>query len=175
MLVWSRLLVGLLLLVFGRRLYWLFVAAVGFLYGIELAPRFFPEQSQTMIILIALGLALVCALLAVVATKIALGLTGFVAAGGVAALVLQHLAIENGVVVLAVYLIAGLIGAVLCLLLFDAALVVLSSLAGSCLVVLSAERLLEIPSNIATVLIILLAALGIVIQARPWRRGQPTR
>ena len=34
MLVLGRILVGVLLLVLGRLLYWLFVAAVGFLYGL---------------------------------------------------------------------------------------------------------------------------------------------
>jgi hypothetical protein len=42
LLVLGRILVGVLLLVLGRRLYWLFVAAVGFLYGLELAPRSCP-------------------------------------------------------------------------------------------------------------------------------------
>lgn len=174
MLVVGRILVGFLLLVLGRRLYWLFVAAVGFLYGLELAPRFLPGQSQTMIVIIALGLALLGALLAVVATKVALGVAGFVTAGGIAAVVLQHLAIDSGVIVLGIYLIAGLIGAVLFLLLFDAALIVLSSLAGAYLIVLGAEQLRLISSAPETVLVIVLAVVGIVVQARPWRSRKPS-
>lgn len=174
MLVLGRILVGVLLLVLGRRLYWLFVAAVGFLYGLELAPRLLPGQSQAMIVIIALGLALLGALLAVVATKVALGLTGFVAAGGIAAVVLQHLTIESGLIVLGIYLIAGIIGAVLFLLLFNAALIVLSSLAGAYLVVLGAEQLRLISPAPETALVIVLAAVGIVIQARPWRSRKPS-
>jgi hypothetical protein len=173
MLVLGRILVGFLLLVLGRRLYWLFVAAVGFLYGLELAPRLLPGQSQAMIVIIALGLALLGALLAVVATKVALGLTGFVAAGGIAAVVLQHLTIESGVVVLGIYFIAGIIGAVLFLLLFNAALIVLSSLAGAYLVVLGAEELRLISPAPETALVIVLAVVGIVIQARPSRPRKP--
>jgi len=173
MLVLGRILVGFLLLVLGRRLYWLFVAAVGFLYGLELAPRLLPGQSQAVIVIIALGLALLGALLAVVATKVALGLTGFVAAGGIAAVVLQHLTIESGVVVLGIYFIAGIIGAVLFLLLFNAALIVLSSLAGAYLVVLGAEELRLISPAPETALVIVLAVVGIVIQARPWRPRRP--
>ena len=173
MLVLGRILVGFLLLVLGRRLYWLFVAAVGFLYGLELAPRLLPGQSQAVIVIIALGLALLGALLAVVATKVALGLTGFVAAGGIAAVVLQHLTIESGVVVLGIYFIAGIIGAVLFLLLFNAALIVLSSLAGAYLVVLGAEELRLISPAPETALVIVLAVVGIVIQARPWRTRKP--
>jgi len=173
MLVLGRILVGFLLLVLGRRLYWLFVAAVGFLYGLELAPRLLPGQSQAVIVIIALGLALLGALLAVVATKVALGLTGFVAAGGIAAVVLQHLTIESGVVALGIYFIAGIIGAVLFLLLFNAALIVLSSLAGAYLVVLGAEELRLISPAPETALVIVLAVVGIVIQARPWRTRKP--
>ena len=173
MLVLGRILVGFLLLVLGRRLYWLFVAAVGFLYGLELAPRLLPGQSQAVIVIIALGLALLGALLAVVATKVALGLTGFVAAGGIAAVVLPHLTIESGVVVLGIYFIAGIIGAVLFLLLFNAALIVLSSLAGAYLVVLGAEELRLISPAPETALVIVLAVVGIVIQARPWRTRKP--
>jgi hypothetical protein len=149
------------------------VAAVGFLYGLELAPRLLPGQSQAVIVIIALGLALLGALLAVVATKVALGLTGFVAAGGIAAVVLQHLTIESGVVVLGIYFIAGIIGAVLFLLLFNAALIVLSSLAGAYLVVLGAEELRLISPAPETALVIVLAVVGIVIQARPWRTRKP--
>ncbi len=173
LLMMSRILVGLLLLVLGRRLYWLFVAAIGFLYGLELAPRLLPQQSGAMLVIIALVLAVVGALLAGLATKVALGAIGFVAAGGIAALALQHLSIDSGLVVLGVYLIAGLIGAVLFLLLFNAALIVLSSLAGAYLIVLSAEQLRLMSPTFGTALFIVLAVAGIVVQARPWRSRRP--
>jgi len=162
----SRLLVGLLLLVFGRRLYWLFVAGVGFLAGLELAPRLLPDHSETMIVIVALAVALVGALVAVVATRVAIGIVGFVAGGGVTALLLQNLAIDDGVVVLSAYLIAGIVGAVLLLVLFDWALILLSSLAGASLIVVSVERLLEVPPLIGFVLILVLAAIGALIQSR---------
>jgi hypothetical protein len=169
MLLISRLLVGLLLLVLGRRLYWLFVAGMGFLYGLELAPRLLPEQSETMIVIVALVLALVGALVAVVATKVVLGMIGFVAGGGVAVLLLGNLGIDR-VIALAVYLIAGVIGAVLLLVLFDWTLIVLSSLAGASLIAMSVERLLQMPLIAGTVPILVLAALGVLIQAGLWRR-----
>ncbi len=96
------------------------------------------------------------------------------AAGGIAAVVLQHLAIESGVIVLGIYFIAGIIGAVLFLLLFNAALIVLSSLAGAYLVVLGAEQLRLISPAPETALVIVLAVVGIVVQARPWRSRKPS-
>src|SRR6266446_1724973 len=70
------LLVGLVLLVYGRRLYWLFVAGIGFLTGLALAPRLLVGQPEWMILLVALILALIGALLAVVAQKFVVGLVG---------------------------------------------------------------------------------------------------
>ncbi len=166
----------LLLLILGRRLYWLFVAGIGFLYGLELAPRLLPEQSETVIVIVALVLALAGALIAVVATKVVLGMIGFAAGGGIAVLLLENMGIDGGVVALAVFLIAGLIGAVLLLVLFDWTLIVLSSLAGATLIVMSVERLLHVPPPISgTVLVLVLAALGVLFQAGLWwrRRSSP--
>jgi len=170
MLLIGRVLVGLLLLVLERRLYWLFVAGVGFLYGLKLAPLMMPEQSETVIVIVALVLALVGALVPVVATKGVLGIIGFAAGGGIAVLLLGNLGIDGGVIALAVFLIAGLIGAVLLLVLFDWTLIVLSSLAGASLIVMGVERLLQIPPVGGTALVVVLAAVGALIQAGLWRR-----
>jgi hypothetical protein len=170
MLLIGRVLVGVLLLVLGRRLYWLFVAGLGFLYGLKLAPLLLPEQSETMVIIVALILALAGALIAVVATKIALAIIGFVAGGGLAVLLLDHLGIDSGVITLGAFLIAGLIGAVLLIVLFDWTLIVLSSVAGATLIVMSMERFVDTPPVAGTVLILALAAVGAVIQAGLWRR-----
>jgi hypothetical protein len=175
MLVLSRILVGVLLLVLGRRLYWLFVAVIGFVYGLELAPRLLPHQSETVILLIALGLAVVGAVVAVVGTKIVLGMIGFAAGGGIAVLLLQNVTIDSDLIATGIYLVAGVIGAVLFLLLFDTALIVLSSLAGAGLIVAGAERLLGISPSAGTMLIIVLTAVGIAIQAHLLRRRRPIR
>jgi hypothetical protein len=175
MLVISRLVVGLLLLVLGRRLYWLFVAGIGFLTGLQLGPRLLPDQSDLVIVVVACVLALVGALVAVVATKIALGIIGFVAGGGVAILLLGNLGMDGGTLALAIYVVAGIAGAILLLVLFDWALIVLSSLAGSSLLVMSLTELLALPPPVGGLLIIVLAVLGIVIQASLAPRTRPDR
>ena len=62
MLLISRLVVGLLLLVLGRRLYWLFVAAIGFVTGpvvaaavLLLHPGGLPYQARTLLAILALA------------------------------------------------------------------------------------------------------------------------
>ena len=131
-------------------------------------------QSETVIVLVALGLALAGALMAVVATKVVLGMIGFVAGGGIAVLLLGNLGIDSGVVVLGASLIAGLIGAVLLLVLFDWTIIALSSLTGASLIMMSVDRLLEIPPIAGTVLVLVLAAAGVLIQAGLWRRKRPS-
>ena len=175
MLLIGRILVGLLLLVLGRRLYWLFVAGIGFLYGLELGPRLMPDQPETVIAIVALGLALAGALVAIIATKVVLGMTGFVSGGGIAVLLLANLGLDSGVVALGVYLVAGLIGAVLLLVVFDWTLIVLSSLAGASLIVMSVGGLLEIPPIAGTVLVLVLAAVGAFIQAGLRQPRRPAR
>lgn len=175
MLLTGRALVGLLLLVLGRRLYWLVVAGIGFLYGLELAPRLLPGRSETVIVIVALALALVGALVAVAATKAVLGLIGFAAGGGIAVLLLGNLSIDSGAVALGVFVIGGLLGAVLLLVLFDWTLIALSSLAGGSLIVTSAQRLVEIPPIAATTLVLVLAVVGALIQTRLWPARRSSR
>ena len=175
MLLISRLVVGLLLLVLGRRLYWLFVAGIGFVTGLQLGPRLLPDQSELMIVVVALLFALVGALVAVVATKVALGIIGFVAGGGVAILLLGNLGMDGGTLALIIYIVAGIAGAVLLLVLFDWALIVLSSLAGSSLLVMSLTEMLALPSTVGGILIIVLAVIGIAIQANLAPRARASR
>src|SRR5215468_8572452 len=172
MILLGRVVVGLMLLLFGRRLYWLFVAGVGFLTGLEVAPRFFPPGSDVWVLVVAVALAIVGALVAVVATKVAIAVVGFVAGGQVATLLLRGLASQD-TVMLAAYLVAGIIGAVLFLTLFDWALILLSALAGAGLLAVSLETPLGLPPSASPVVIIVLAVIGVLVQARIVRPRGP--
>src|ERR1041385_6355086 len=70
-------LVGLALLLFGRRLFWLFVAALGFAIGLQLAPYLSQNPPLWLSLLLSLGLGLLGALLAVVLQKLAIAIAGF--------------------------------------------------------------------------------------------------
>src|SRR5439155_24821137 len=67
---------GVLLLVAGRRLYWLFVGAVGFLIGMRIAERFFPQEGSWQYLLIVVLAGLAGVLLAMVIQRIAVLLAG---------------------------------------------------------------------------------------------------
>ena len=73
--------IGLAVLLFGRHLFWLFVAVAGFVLGVMIAPQLLPGQPDWLILLVALVLGLVGLLLAVVVQQIAIALAGFIFGG----------------------------------------------------------------------------------------------
>ena len=77
-------LIGIVILFFGRKLFWLCVAAVGFLAGIELAPHLVTEPSPLLQLGVALVLGLLGTLLALLLQKIAIAVVGFLAGGKLA-------------------------------------------------------------------------------------------
>jgi hypothetical protein len=170
--------VGVILLLFGRRLYWLFVAGIGFLTGLALAPDLFPGQPEWLILLAALVAAIVGAVIAIVAQKLTIGLIGFVAGGGIGLLLLRKLGIVGEGTGWVAYLIAGVVGLVLILVLFDWALILLSSLAGANLIATGVSTRVHMPQGTWFLLLIALVLIGVVVQAglsREWRRARRGR
>jgi hypothetical protein len=163
--------VGLVLLVCGHRLYWLFVAGIGFLTGLALAPDLLPGRPEWLILLAALVAAIVGAVVAIVAQRLTIGLIGFVAGGGIGLLLLRALGFGGDAPGWIAYLIAGVIGLVLMLALFEWALILLSSLAGANLIVAGVIARFPLPQAIALVLLIGLVLIGVVVQAQ--RPGEP--
>ncbi|HEV2054529.1 MAG TPA: hypothetical protein VGV06_05055 [Methylomirabilota bacterium] len=155
----AGILVGLVLLGYGRRLYWAFVAGVGFLTGLALGSRLLPGQPEWMILTVALVLAL--------------------AGGGIGLLLLRQQGITGDVPAWVVYLVAGIVGLVLVRTLFEWALIVLSSLAGAGLIGAGVEGRIVLSQGLACLLVIAVALIGIAVQAglrgQPPRRGAPGR
>ena len=52
-------LAGIAVLVFGRKLFWLFVGCMGFLAGIDIATRFFSGQPDWMVLVIAIAAGII--------------------------------------------------------------------------------------------------------------------
>ena len=77
-------LVGIALLVFGRRLFWLFVAALGFAIGLQLAPYLSHNPPLWLSLLLSLSLGLIGALVAFLLQKLAIGIAGFLVGGRLA-------------------------------------------------------------------------------------------
>ena len=130
----KHIVVGIVLLAFGRRLFWLFIGAVGFVTGFETARQYLALQPDWIIWGVGLLCGLLGILLAVFLQRLAVGLGGF-AAGGFIAQYLGALLGLGTTLMLGIYLAGGIIGAVLLYVAFDWALVFLSSIAGALLIV----------------------------------------
>ncbi len=156
------LLVGIALLLFGRRLFWLFVGAVGFIVGMQWGSTVLGKQPEMVALLFAVAVGIVCALLALAIQRIAVA----IAAGFVGGMFAIQLATAAGFVGqtnhLIAFLIGALIAALLISLLFDWALIVLSSLAGGSLV---AQMVLS-GRSLEMIAALVLCIVGIVFQAR---------
>ena len=160
-------LIGAVILFFGRKLFWLCVAAIGFAAGVELAPHLVHEPSALLSLTIAILLGIIGALLAVFLQKIAIGVLGFLAggklAGAIAAAFFVHYAQHSTII----FVIGGIIGAVLLLVLFDWALIVVSSLIGAHLIVY--QSAIVLPQSGSIIVFIGLAVLGVLVQVASLR------
>src|SRR5512147_1159889 len=74
-----RIVAGALLRLLGRRLFWLFVGLMGFAAGLMLANQLLPEMPEWVRLLVAIGIGLLGALLAVFLQRLAIGVAGFLA------------------------------------------------------------------------------------------------
>jgi hypothetical protein len=159
-------LIGLVILFFGRKLFWLCVAAVGFAAGVELAPLIVREPTTLTALSFALVLGFLGALLAMFLQKIAIAVVGFVAGGklanAIAATFFLHYAQHTGVI----FLIGGIVGALLLLSLFDLALIFISSIIGAYLI----EGVVPLPPTGLAFLFVFLVILGVLVQAVSFRR-----
>jgi hypothetical protein len=162
-------LVGVVILLFGRRLFWLCVAAVGFAAGVEIAPHLVHEPSQLLALSLALILGFIGALLALFLQKIAIAVVGFLS-GGKLALALAAAFLGNASQYYwLTFIIGGIVGALLLLMLFDWALIFISSIVGAYLI----ESVVKLPPTGITILFLVLVVIGVVVQAAMLRRTRP--
>jgi len=159
-------LLGVALLFLGRKLFWLFVAVVGFVVGTSLASQFLQGQSETFILIIGLLGGVIGALLAIFMQRLAVAAAGFVAGGYLMVTVLGWLGMGSQGVTWLPFLIGGAIGALLVAVMFDWALIFLSSLVGAELVVNG----LGARPSISLLLLVVLLVVGMVVQSRLWRK-----
>jgi hypothetical protein len=158
--------VGVALLLFGRRLFWLFVAALGFAAGFYLTSTAMQHPPPWLALGAGLLLGVVGAVLAIVLQKFAIAIAGFLAGGRLALSLATAFVANPASHDWITFVIGGLIGAILLLALFDWALIILSSIEGARLVV----GAMHLPESGATVALIALTAVGIVIQWLTSRR-----
>ena len=173
----TRILLGVLLLAFGRRLFWLFVGAVGFVGAIQFANKFLQGQPDETVVIFALIVGFVGAIMAITLRKIALGAAGFLVGGYLLMSLLaatgqeHHVALAVGrggaeVAPWLAFLVGGLVGAVLMNALFVWTLIVLSSMSGAALICES----LRLGSQAGSIIFTILVFVGVLAQSGLMRR-----
>jgi len=158
----GAILVGVLLLFLGRKLFWLFVGAVGFVAGVEIAATVFPHQHDWALI-VGLILGLIGAVIAIFVQKIALGIAGFLAGGYFVMTALHSWEMQAPPAAPWIsFLIGGLIGALLMYVVFNWALIILSSISGAHLIL----QPFSLAHTTASAALLVLALVGIMVQGK---------
>lgn len=167
----AALLLGALLLFAGRRLFWFAVGAAGFLFGFHLAWSFLGPDPMWLTVAAGVLLGVVGAVLAALVQKLAVGFFGFVVGGAGAAVIAEQAFQLPETASWVVFVVAGIVAAILASLLFEAALIVLSSLLGAGLVV----GALAAPVQQSAIAFVVLLALGLLAQVATRPRGERRR
>jgi hypothetical protein len=150
---------GVVLLVLGWKVFWLFVGMLGFAAGLQAAQLYFGPQPFWVLWAAGLVCGIIGAVLALFFQKLAIGIGGFVAGSTIALHLTLMMGHDPGALVV---LIGGVVGVVALYLLFDWALIILSSVAGAAFIIEALGR----QAPYAPVLSVVLIAAGVIFQAR---------
>lgn len=159
---------GALLLLFGRRLYWLLAAVVGFVAVFTLSGRMLPEVGDGAMLWVSLLCGIAGAVLAILVHRFLLAVVGGLGGVLIALWQVQQLGVERGAAWLIAAIVGGLLGAWLLSRLFGLALALLSSLLGAQILV---DRL-PVPSEWMLVTYLGLVAFGLFFQLLRSRRRE---
>jgi hypothetical protein len=150
---------GVVLLVLGWKVFWLFVGMLGFAAGLQAAQLYFGPQPFWVLWAAGLVCGIIGAVLALFFQKLAIGIGGFVAGSTIALHLTLMMGHDPGALVA---LIGGVGGVVALYLLFDWALIILSSLVGTSFIIEALGRHAPYAPALSAVLV----AAGVIFQAR---------
>ena len=161
-----NIILSLVLLTLGRKVFWLFVGCVGFVAGFTYAKELFAVQSELVILAIGIIAGIIAALIAIFLQGVAIALAGFMGGGYIAINIMGLLGLETFQPIWLPYLIGGIIGAISLFLIFDWALILLSSLIGAGLIV----QTTEFSPWLENLIFIALIIFGAIFQTRLLRK-----
>ena len=152
---WLNVIIGMLLLFIGRRLFWLFVACVGFASGYHYAQQIWAIHSPVLILILSIAIGALGAIIAILFQKAAILIAGFAAGGYLVLRLFNQFAGLPAQLVWLPYIIGGIIGAIILFFVFDWALIVLSTLTGTTFIVqmVAFNPLVEIALFLALVIV----------------------
>ena len=155
---------GVMLLLFGRKLFWLFLGIAGFLIGMKIAPMFFGDEPRWIQLSIAVGMGCLGAIVAILAQRLAFALGGFFAGMYLALGVGHFFALTEANTMLFIALGGGIIGAIIATLIMDTAITILVCLVGAGAIVGE----LQVSQTMHILIFLLLAGAGFIFQEKLW-------
>ena len=161
LMVLIKILIGVVLLLTGRKLFLLIIGVIGFIAGLGISSIFFHGSSAQSQLIVAMIAGVAGILLAIFIQRSAVWLIGFVAGGFLLVALARMFSINVWFIYFIVFIMGGFLGALLISMMFELALVILSSAIGS---VLITESLFTQPTILSFVIVVVLFLFGIVIQ-----------
>ena len=160
--IYIDILAGLVLLFAGRRLFWLFVACIGFASGYHYAQQILSVHSPALILILSIAVGALGAVIAIFFQKAAIVIAGFAAGGYIGLNLIDQFSRLSTQMIWLPYIIGGIIGALILYFIFDWALIFLSTLTGAILIV----QAVSFSPSVEIVLFIFLILVGAAIQAK---------
>ena len=153
-----KIVLGVISLVFGRKIFWLFVGIAGFLFGMKFSIVIFNSHSLWIQLLVGLGLGIIGSVLAIFFQRMVFALAGFYAG---AYLALAG-ALAYGIMINSTLLLfaGGIIGAIVAALIMDWAIIILSCMVGAGAIVVS----IQTGKILSPVIYIALVIIGAAVQ-----------
>lgn len=155
---------GVIALLFGRRVFWLFIMVVGFLAGFIVGKALFPEASVIVNLLTGLALGILGTLLSKFLPVVITAIFGFIIGGAVLVGLVKLFTPINHMVLIILFALGGLISVILTIKLFDLSLVILSSISGASILASWGSEMLAYSNVTQTIIFAVLAIIGIVVQ-----------
>jgi hypothetical protein len=155
----SDVILGILLLCVGRKLFWLAVGITGFLVGANYAASFFPTANQWTVLALAVGFGVLGALCAVFFEWVAIILVGFLGGGYFLMNIFPFLA-GGSQASLILFLVGGAVGVVIMVLSFDLSLILISSLIGAMLII----QHLNLEETLRLAVFVAITVIGVMVQ-----------
>lgn len=161
----AALVIGALLLLLGRRLYWLALGVAGFLLGAWLGGELVQSAEPGVALLAGLVLGLAGAVLAILAQKIAVAVGGVVIGGYAGLWVAAVAGINASPGTWLALLVGAVIGVLVATALFELALIFFTSLLGASLITEVITDALSLSPGLGLIAFVALLVVGLIAQS----------
>lgn len=126
---------GAMLMIQGRKLYWLFIGGIGFFVALTLLDAPYSGMSVQVARIIAVIVALIGAVIAIFLQRLAIFVGGFLGGGYLLIIAFELFGARLGDLNFFFFLIGGIVGALIVSSAFDGALIFFSSMIGAGMIV----------------------------------------